>query len=81
MQFISLEGSAEFLLSLKMRERYYIWENSALVIITAANFFLYAWVAASFAKRIDPYVLRIGFGMMTVAIGVYIIVSARKVVK
>jgi hypothetical protein len=50
-------------------------------IIIAATFFLFAWAGAFFAKKIDPVVLRTGFGVITIAIGVYIIVSAGKIVR
>jgi uncharacterized membrane protein YfcA len=48
--------------------------------IIAITFFVCAWASAFFVKKIDPFILRVGFGVMTVAIGVYIIVSAGKVV-
>lgn len=50
-------------------------------IIIAATFFLFAWFGAFFAKKIDPVVVRVGFGVMTVAIGVYIITSAGEIVR
>jgi uncharacterized membrane protein YfcA len=40
-------------------------------------FLLCAWCA----RRIDPAVLRIGFGVMVVVIGIYAVVSTGKLVR
>jgi uncharacterized membrane protein YfcA len=50
-------------------------------VIIAASFFFCAWVGALFSKKIDPYALRISFGILTIAIGVYIIFSAGRIVR
>lgn len=50
-------------------------------IIIAVMFFIFAWLGAFFAKKIDPVGLRVGFGIMTIAIGIYIVASATKTVK
>jgi uncharacterized protein len=49
--------------------------------IIAVTFFLCAWGASFFSKRINPVALRMGFGIMTVCIGVYIIYTTGKMIK
>ncbi|MCU0608863.1 MAG: sulfite exporter TauE/SafE family protein [Chitinispirillaceae bacterium] len=50
-------------------------------VIIAATFFLFAWAGAFFSKRVDPVILRICFGALTILIGVYIIWSSGKMVR
>ncbi|MBN1131175.1 MAG: sulfite exporter TauE/SafE family protein [Chitinispirillaceae bacterium] len=50
-------------------------------IVIATTFFLCAWGSAFFAKKIDPVILRVGFGVLTIAIGVYIIISAGRMIR
>lgn len=50
-------------------------------IIIAITFFFCAWGGAFFARKINPYALRMGFGVLTVLIGVYIIYTAGRLIK
>ena len=55
--------------------------NIKAAIIIAVTFFICAWIGAAFSKRINPFALRIGFGVITILIGFYIIYSATKMGK
>jgi uncharacterized protein len=50
-------------------------------VIIAVAFFFCAWGGAYLARKINPYVLRMGFGVLTVLIGGYIIFTVGKMIK
>jgi uncharacterized protein len=50
-------------------------------IIIAVTFFFFAWGGAFLARKINPYALRMGFGVLTVFIGCYIMWSASRIIK
>ena len=50
-------------------------------VIIAVTFFFCAWGGAYFARKINPVALRMGFGVLTVLIGVYIMYTAGRLVK
>jgi uncharacterized protein len=50
-------------------------------IIIAITFFFCAWGGAFLARKINPYALRMGFGVLTVLIGVYIMYTAGRLIK
>lgn len=50
-------------------------------IIIAIAFFFCAWGGAFLARKINPYALRMGFGVLTVLIGVYIMYTAGRLIK
>jgi uncharacterized protein len=50
-------------------------------IIIAVSFFFFAWAGSFFAKKINPVTLRMGFGIMVMVIGVYIVYTTGKMMK
>ena len=50
-------------------------------VIIAVTFFFCAWGGAFLARKINPLALRMGFGVLTVLIGVYIMYTAGRLVK
>ena len=50
-------------------------------IIIAVTFFFCAWGGAVLARKINPFTLRMGFGVLTLLIGVYIMYTAGRMIK
>lgn len=50
-------------------------------IIIAITFFFCAWGGSFLAKKINPFTLRMGFGVLTIFIGAYIVYTAGKIIK
>jgi uncharacterized membrane protein YfcA len=50
-------------------------------IIIAVTFFFCAWGGAILARKINPVALRMGFGVLTVLIGGYIMYTAGRLIK
>jgi uncharacterized protein len=50
-------------------------------IVIAVTFFFCAWAGSVLAKRINPAALRMGFGVMVTAVGMYTVYTAVKMIK
>ena len=50
-------------------------------VIIAVTFFFCAWGGAFLARKINPFALRMGFGVLTVLIGAYFIYTAVRPIK
>jgi uncharacterized membrane protein YfcA len=50
-------------------------------VVIAVAFFFCAWAGSLLAKRINPAVLRMGFGVMITVVGVYTVYTAVKMIK
>lgn len=50
-------------------------------VVIAVAFFFCAWAGSLLAKRINPVALRMGFGVLIAAVGVYTVYTALKMIK